>query len=155
MEFTVPQFIDKKAKIIGPLTFSQFLFLGIAGGICIFLFFATPLAVFIIFSIPIMSAAAALAFLKINQMPLPGFVKNFFFYILKPKVYLWGKRAERVTVIRSTGPTEEKKEIKEEGLPGKKELFEKKASGADEKIKLTQQSKLKNLFTRIETGKKI
>jgi len=51
MEFTVPQFIEKKAKIVGPFTFGQFLFIGIASGICLFLYFVLPLAVFIITSI--------------------------------------------------------------------------------------------------------
>jgi len=34
MRYTVPQFIEHEAKIIGPLTFKQFTYLAMAGAGC-------------------------------------------------------------------------------------------------------------------------
>jgi len=92
MEFTIPQFIEKEAKIVGPLTFKQFIFVGIGGGICFFLFFTIPIYIFIPLAIIVMGAGTGLAFLKIQSIPLPNYIKNFFFFLFKPKAYLWKKK---------------------------------------------------------------
>ena len=71
MEFTVPQFIEKEPKIVGPFTFKQFIFIGIAGGLSIFLFFAVSFFIFIILAIILLGGAFSLAFLKIERISLP------------------------------------------------------------------------------------
>jgi len=92
MEFTVPQFIEKEAKIVGPLTFKQSIYIGAGGAICFFLFFTIPVYLFVPLAIIIMGSAAGLAFLKIQSISLPAYVKNFFFFLSKPRVYLWKKK---------------------------------------------------------------
>jgi hypothetical protein len=94
-QFTVPQFIEHEAKIIGPFTFKQFVYVGIAGAICFFLYFTlakTSLFLFILISGLIIAAALALAFLKSNGRSLPTVIKNFFVFSLSPKIYLWRKK---------------------------------------------------------------
>jgi hypothetical protein len=49
MRFSIPQFIEHTPKIIGPLTFKQFSFIGGAGAICFVLYFLLPQIIFIIF----------------------------------------------------------------------------------------------------------
>ena len=71
MRFTVPQFIEHEAKIIGPLTFKQFIFIGGAGVICFILYFLTPFFIFFIFSIILIGGGVALGFFKINGKSLP------------------------------------------------------------------------------------
>lgn len=134
MEFTVPQFIEKEAKIVGPFTFKQFVFIGTAGGTCIILFFILPFSVFIIATIILLGGAFALALLKIKKTSLPVFIKNFFIFIFKPKIYLWKKK---------TGPT---KFLRKEKVKEKKEEIEKKSE-----LKVTKGSRLDELFTHIET----
>lgn len=92
MQFIVPQFIDRKAKVIGALTFKQFVFVGIAGAFCIFLYFLIPWKnTAIVICVFILGAGVALAFIKIGKDPLPVVIRNLFFYLLGPKVYLWKK----------------------------------------------------------------
>lgn len=138
MEFTVPQFIEKEPKIVGPFTFKQFIFIGIAGGSCLLLFFVLPLAVFVIVAVILLGGAFALAFLKVGKTSLPEFIKNFFYFLFKPKIYLWKKKISPPKFLR-----EEKREIKEG--EGKEEI--KKES----KLKVVKGSKIDELFTRLET----
>ncbi len=133
MEFTVPQFIEREPKIVGPFTFKQFIFIGIAGGICLFLFFTVSLFVFIIMSIVLLGGAFALAFLKIGKTSLPVFIKNFFIFLFKPKVYLWKKKTSPPKFLR-------KEKVKEE-----------EEIGEESKLKVSKGSRLDELFTRLET----
>jgi len=136
MEFTVPQFIEKEPKIVGPFTFKQFIFIGIAGGICVFLFFTVSLVVFIIMTIVLLGGAFALAFLKVGKTSLPVFIKNFFSFLFKPKVYLWKKKTSPSKFLRKEKVKVKKKEEKIE---------------EESKLKLSTGSKLDELFTRLET----
>lgn len=139
MEFTVPQFIEKAPKIVGPLTFKQFVFIGTAAGICLFLYFTVPLHIFIIASIFLLGTALALAFLKVGKTTLPVFLKNFFIFVVGPKVYLWKKKPTPSKIIK-------KEKIK------KTIMEEKIKEGAAPKI--AERSRLKELFTHLETKNK-
>ena len=136
MEFTVPQFIEKEAKIVGPFTFKQFIFIGTAGGICLLLFFVIPLGFFVPLAVILLGGAFALAFLKVERTSLPMFIKNFFLFIFKPKVYLWKKKSAPPTILK-----QEKKVIKktEEGAK------------VESALKVVRGSKLRELFTYLET----
>ena len=89
MQFNVPQFIEIKDKIIGPLTMRQFLYIlaGVAalGG----LWFFIELWLFIIITIPIAIFCLMLAFYKFNGRPFIYFVGSMINYLIKPKLYLW------------------------------------------------------------------
>lgn len=139
MEFTVPQFIEKEARIVGPFTFKQFTFIGTAGGICLFLFFVLPLSVFIIATIILLGGAFALALLKVGKTSLPVFIKNFFIFIFKPKIYLWKKKISPPKFLK-------KEKVKEKEIGKKEEEIGKKSE-----LKVTKGSRLDELFTRIET----
>ena len=91
MRFTVPQFIEREAKIIGPLTFKQFLYVGSAGLGCFIVYFSFSFDIFLISCFLLGGIASAFAFLKIDGIPFPKFLWNFFKYSLSPKVYLWKK----------------------------------------------------------------
>lgn len=91
-QFTVPQFIEHEPKIVGPLTFKQFIFIGIAIAICFIFYFTLPFFVFILATIIIMLGGAALAFLKTGGRSLPVVLKNFFAFFLAPKIYLWKQK---------------------------------------------------------------
>ncbi len=138
MDFTVPQFIEKKAKIVGPLTFRQFIFIGTTGGTCLFLYFVLPLTAFIITSIILVGGGFALAFVKINKTSLPVFIKNFFIFLFKPKIYLWRKKTMLSKVFKKEKKVEEKKiKSKEKSV-----------------LKIAKGSRLGDLFTSLETKNK-
>ncbi len=88
-QYQVPQFIDVEDKIIGPLTLKQFLYLlggaGVAG--IAYLIFIPFL--FIIVGLFAFAVSVALAFYKINGIPLPNILLGAFSYFTKPRLYIW------------------------------------------------------------------
>ncbi len=134
MEYIVPQFIEREPKIFGPFTFKQFIFIGSAGGISIFLYFTIKsFALFLISAIILMGGAFALAFFKRGGFPLPKLIQNFFVFLAKPKIYLWGKKTIPPKIFSKT----EKPEEEEESV-----------------LKIAEKSRLRNLYTLLETKPK-
>ncbi len=122
MQFTVPQFIERETKIVGPLTFKQFIFVGIAGGLCLFLYFTVSFTTFIILTVLILGTAFSLAFVKIKKIPLPVIIKNFFSFLTEPKVYLWKKKTSPPKIQRKKVKTIEKEEKEEPKVVGRSKL---------------------------------
>ena len=87
MRFQVPQFIEREAKIIGPLTLKQFGWVGLGGILIFFVFVATTPLITIIVGLFIAPLAIALAFAKIEGVPLPTFLIRFVSYLMNPKQY--------------------------------------------------------------------
>lgn len=135
MQYIVPKFIERESKIVGPLTFKQFIIIAITGGICLFLFFSVPFSVFIMISIILGGISLSLAFLKVDGISLPTILGHFLTFSVSPKIYIWRK-----------------KDIAPPKIIPKKEL---------EKININQKpvstprivvnSKLKNLSSKIES----
>lgn len=99
-QFQVPQFITVEDKVIGPLTAKQFLY--ILGGIGVIALARFLLVSFLFFPIAIVVATvtAALAFLKVNEIPFPTLVKNGFRYTMHPHIYIWKKEEEKPVKIK-------------------------------------------------------
>ena len=138
MRFTVPQFIEYEVKIVGPLTFRQFIFVGIGGAFCFFLYFTiskTNFFLFIVACLIIGAIAISLAFLQIGGRSLPTIIGNFLRFNLTPKIYIWRKKELPVTILKKE---EFKKEEKVEELP----------------LKIAEKSQLKKIKTEIETKTK-
>lgn len=114
-QFTVPQFIEHEPKIVGPLTFKQFIFIGAAGAICSVFYFTTPFPVFILITIIVMTGGAALAFLKSGGRSLPVVFKNFMGFFLGPKIYLWKQKQALPPKIIKTAPAP--REIEKSSVP--------------------------------------
>lgn len=138
MRFNVPQFIEHEAKIVGPLTFKQFIFIGGAGVICFILYYSMPFPVFFAASVILGGAGAALAFLKIGGLPLPLILSNFFKFSTTPKIYIWKKREQPGIKVYKREEEKKETEEKEEELP----------------LKIAKKSRLKKLHTQIETKTK-
>jgi len=94
MQFSVPQYIQVKQRIIGPLTLYQFLWL--AGGF--FLSFLCFLRFKFWLSFPLalifMSASACFALIEINGQPLLKIFGYFIKYQLNPHIYFWQREKE-------------------------------------------------------------
>jgi hypothetical protein len=89
MRFQVPQFTDVEDKIIGPLTFKQFVYLAGSAGIIVVLFSFLPKIIAIFFALPVGAFGAALAFYKINNQPFIKMVESYVKYTVTSKLYLW------------------------------------------------------------------
>ena len=91
MRFQLPQFIETEIKLIGPFTLKQFLWVA-AGGTLLFLDFSVLHGIWaVIVALPIAAAAAAMAFLKIDDMPLIEYAANALGFMFGPKEYLFRK----------------------------------------------------------------
>ena len=94
MRFQLPQFIETETKIIGPFTLQQFLW--IAGGASfVFLLFTLVRGVlFLVLAIPIAVIFLALAFFKIDGVPLIIYASYGLSYLTNPKKYIFKKENE-------------------------------------------------------------
>ncbi len=94
MRFQLPQFIETEINIVGPFTLKQFLWIA-AGGTMLFLDFSVlrPVAAVIV-AIPIVAIAGALAFLKIDDMPLINYIAMAMSFMFGPKKYVFRKEEE-------------------------------------------------------------
>ena len=135
MQFIVPQFIDKKTKILGPLGFTELIFVIIIGVICILLYYSIPFSYFVVASAFLIAATCALLFVKIEGFPLPTVMRNLMIYFINERIYLWKKKT-----VMSKIKIREDEPVSKEG-----------DDGTDKRIKYTQKSRLKDLTTRIET----
>ena len=137
MEFTVPQFIEREPKLMGPFTFKQFLYIAVPGAITFVLRFIIgknnfPLFIFI--SVVLFGIGIALGFVKIKGYTLPVFFKNFVFFSVAPKIFLWRRkivppRFQKVVKM-------EKEEIKDGPV-----------------LRVAERDRLQQLSTRVETKK--
>lgn len=133
MEFTVPQFIEYEAKVIGPFTFKQFIVVGGAGIVCFILYLKVHFLIFLPLAVIIGGGALALTFLKLGGRTPLVVLKNFMFYSISPKIYLWKRKIITPKIVKK----EEKKVIEEEPA-----------------LKIVKKSKLKELATKVETEKR-
>ena len=131
MRFTLPQFIEHEPKIVGPLTFRQFSFIGVAAAICFILYYTVPFSVFLIACLILGGGAMALAFLRIGGRSLPTILGNFLKFSVSPKIFIWRKIEAPIKVFKKERI---KKEEAEEELP----------------LKIAEKSQLKKIRTQIE-----
>jgi len=140
--FQVPQFIEHEAKVVGPFTLKQALFVLIPGAVVFFLFFIIPTTPWVILAILILGGGLASAFLKVEGKPLPSIVMHFFRFSASSKNYLWQKGKIRVKPGQQM----------EYGTPLTPEQGQPENETAAT-IQMARGSKLQSLSTRVETEK--
>ena len=102
MRFEVPQFIEIEDKIIGPLTWKQFIYLAGGAGFLLILWFAIPShTIFLFVGIPFGALSGSLAFQRVNNRPFSIFLEAFINYFTKNKLYLWRKEAVQTVTQKS------------------------------------------------------
>jgi hypothetical protein len=89
MEYQVPQFIEVEDKLIGSLTFRQFIYLAGAGGLCIVFFVYLPIVFSLVFSAAIVAFAVTLAFYRVNGKTFIEMLEAGFTYYTGGKFFLW------------------------------------------------------------------
>lgn len=90
-QYQVPQFIDVEDKVVGPMTLRQFFIVAGGIGISVLLFIMLRLAFAIVLSVPIVTFAFALAFIKINGMPFWRYLMAAVGFAARPQEYFWRK----------------------------------------------------------------
>jgi len=92
MPFQVPQYIGIEDKVIGPLSFRQFLYLSGGSGAAFLAYRFLPLYIGIFVIIPCLVLALSLAFYRINNRSFLTMVEHATRYFVKPKLYVWHHR---------------------------------------------------------------
>ena len=136
MRFQVPQFIEHEAKVIGPFTFRQFIYLGVPAAVAFFLFFLAPFFIFVIATIFLGAIGFAFAFIKIGGRNLPSILLNFFNFTVAPKRYIWKKALPAEVSVKAGAAPLQASEPQQ---------------SAKREIQLTKKSKIKELATRVDT----
>ncbi len=113
MRYKIPRHVDYKAKIVGPATFSQLLYMGVAGLVILFFYFVLgdsplfwPMA--LIFG----GGGVALAFVQVSGQPLPEYLKKMFIFSTSSREYIWEKKIVpmEAAIPKRKSPSSEKKE---------------------------------------------
>ena len=122
-------------KVVGPLTFQQFVFVGSAAAVCFFFYFVLAPKSFLLFAfltIIVIGGGLALAFGRYRGAPLPKVIINIIKYSISSRTYFWRKKAivPQAFVIPDLP----------EAIPDKAPVFYRKAGG-----------QLDDLSARVET----
>ena len=131
--FQVPQFIEHEAKVVGPFTLKQSMYLGAPLVISFFLYFLLPTLVFIITAILLEFLGIALNFVTIGGKSLPTVLLHAVGFAVAPKTYIWTKGKQSIN------------------LGGKIEYEGPETEQSSKDIPMVQGSKLRNLATQVET----
>ncbi len=100
MRFEVPQFIEIEDKIVGPLTWKQFIYLAGGVGIIVILFLSLPFLFFILFGLPLGALSGALAFHRVNNRPFSIFLESAVSFFTHTRLYLWRREVEQTIVVK-------------------------------------------------------
>lgn len=119
MQFKVPQDVQRKDTIIGPLTLNQMIILGIGGGLAYAIYVGLAKGYYIEIWLPpvaiISIVTLAFAFLKIHSLPFHEFLMNLIEYKMLAQKRYW---------IQGTGApfisSFEREQNKKKDMTGKK-----------------------------------
>lgn len=95
MQFVIPQFLDVEDKIIGPLTFKQFIYLAGGGGLAFSAFRLLPLIIGMPIALVVVILAGMLAFYKVNGKPFVITFQSFLSFVFQSKLYIWKKQSKK------------------------------------------------------------
>ncbi len=136
MQFKVPQFIEHEAKIFGPLTFKQFIVVGIAGVACLILFFlfGDNFFLWIVISAIIIGTSLSLVFIQVEGIPLITLIGKSIGFFTETRTYIWKQKTFAARFM-----TKKRKEGEEDIIKAK-----------ETPLKTSEGSKLKKLWSEIE-----
>jgi len=134
MRFQVPQFLERETKIAGFLTFKQLGILGVIGIIFVILYYTVSTSVFVFALIVISGSAFVLIFIRIDGIPVYHLLFRSVGFFFAPKTYIW-KKKQLISPIKLV-----EKKLKQE------------KRGGESALKISPESKLRKLSSRIETG---
>ncbi len=114
MRYKVPRHVDYKAKILGPATFSQLLYIGAAGlAVLFFYLILGKSAAFYPIAIILGGGGVALAFVQVSGQSLPEYLQKMIMFQTSSREYIWEKKIMPMEMAIPRKREGEKKENKE------------------------------------------
>ena len=98
MEFQVPQFIEQKPKIVGPLTLAQFFYLAGAATVSFIAYNLFGAFLWILVSLIAFGAGIGLAFVKVNGQDMTKILGSIFNYFAQSRTYTWQRQTAKTTL---------------------------------------------------------
>ena len=93
MRYKVPRHVDYKAKILGPATFSQLLYVGAAGlAVLFFYLIIGETAFFYPIAAVLGGGGVSLAFVQVSGQPLPEYLQKMIMFQTSSREYIWEKK---------------------------------------------------------------
>ncbi len=135
MTFKVPKFLERETKFFAFLTFRQLAVVGIVGIILFVFYYLVPKKIF--FPVLLIGGGGVLAllFVRVEGIALYQLFYQFFGFFISSKKYLWKKREILSPIKLLKKEKEVKKEEKEEA-----------------RLKVSPESRLRKLSSKIERG---
>ncbi|MDP3956033.1 MAG: PrgI family protein [bacterium] len=97
MQFQVPQYIDIEDKLVGPLTFKQFIYLAGGGGLAFLIYRIIPnFGIALLLLTPVILFAIAMAFWEINKRSFLTMLQFSLYHIIRPKLFIWKNLKKKV-----------------------------------------------------------
>jgi len=135
MQFVVPKFIERETKLVGPLTFKQFLYvLGTFAVLIALNFLIPPRGLFFAIAFVVGGLGLSLAFVKVGPYSFPDFLKNLLKFSTYTQLYIWKKKMIIPQTTRGQKPQKEETEQTSE-------------------LRVIKKSRLGDLSTKIEVTK--
>lgn len=134
MEFKVPKFLERESKFFSILTFKQLACVGIIGLVLFILYYIVPKSTFFFLVIFLGGGSMVLMIVNIEGVPLYQLAGHSLNYLLSSKKFIWSRK-ERPFIKLLSKEREEAKEKK-----------------ADAPLKISPESSLGKLSSRIERG---
>ena len=116
MIFNVPQFIDIEDKIVGPLTAKQLGWMAAAGVLLLIFWRTLDTSAFIIIAVIIVAIFGALAFYRPYNQSLLKFVMSSFYYFLKPRIYVWKRDYDNMSMRKAVSKPKAEKVFQKKTL---------------------------------------
>jgi len=143
-QFTVPQFIDREAKILGPITVRQFI-ISLAGvGLMVLAYRYSDFSLFLVLSIIIALVFGTFAFAKPNGRPFHYFIIAIITSKKRPGVRVWKKSYKNYKLQKPTDTAKQKKKVQAEA-----QLKQIKESLVKKRV---ARSRLSKLSLTVDTG---
>ena len=118
MRYKVPRHVDYKAKILGPATFSQLIYMALAAFVILVVYFILPedSSLFLPLAVILGGGGVALAFIQVSGQPLPEYIKKMIIFSTSSREYIWEKKIVPMesAIPRRVRVEEDKEEGKEE-----------------------------------------
>ena len=97
-QVTVPQFIEREDKILGPISVRQFVIIFVAAIILFVVYQITPFILFVFFALLICSATGILGFYEVNGQPFHLFLLHLTQTIRDPSLRVWRRRITKADI---------------------------------------------------------
>jgi hypothetical protein len=101
MRFQVPQYIDVKDKILGPLTLKQFMYYLLAILVLIPVYILADLALFVTIALPVAGATVLFVHGRFAGQSTPELLMHGFSFYTGTRLYIWqrAEKAGKLTII--------------------------------------------------------